>query len=228
MDQKILDKIKKCLALSTSPEPGEAANALRQAQKLMEMHGVSELHLKLADVGEVHVKSTASVSKPKPYEVILVNTVAKAFGCVAMVAASNSYATDVFATFTLIGLKSQVQIAEYTLTVVLRKHMKAQAEFVRSLPDIGRAAKIREADGFSRGWADTISKTVQAFAQPEETKDLINQFKDHKYGVTKHAAVQARKIGNFGWAAGRDAASNESITRPVNGTSNEMKRLHHG
>lgn len=29
--EKILDKIKKCLALSASPEPAEAAAAMRQA-----------------------------------------------------------------------------------------------------------------------------------------------------------------------------------------------------
>jgi hypothetical protein len=33
VDDKILNKIKKCLALSTSSEPHEAASALRQAQK---------------------------------------------------------------------------------------------------------------------------------------------------------------------------------------------------
>lgn len=38
-DQRILERIKKCLALSQSSEPHEAAAALRQAQKLMEMHG---------------------------------------------------------------------------------------------------------------------------------------------------------------------------------------------
>ena len=33
--EKLISRLKKCLALSASPEPHEAAAALRQAQKLM-------------------------------------------------------------------------------------------------------------------------------------------------------------------------------------------------
>ena len=40
-DDKILDKIKKCLVLASSANEHEAAAALRQAQKLMEAHGIS-------------------------------------------------------------------------------------------------------------------------------------------------------------------------------------------
>lgn len=42
---KALDKIKKCLALSKSSNPHEAAAALRQAQKLMHAHDITEREL---------------------------------------------------------------------------------------------------------------------------------------------------------------------------------------
>ncbi len=41
VDPKILGKIKKCLALSSSDNPHEAAAAMRQAHALMAAHGVS-------------------------------------------------------------------------------------------------------------------------------------------------------------------------------------------
>ena len=48
MDQeKIIDKIKKCLALAKSDNPHEAATALRQAQKLMEQHNLTEQDISL-------------------------------------------------------------------------------------------------------------------------------------------------------------------------------------
>lgn len=40
---KVLDKIRKCLALSTSSNEHEAAAALRQARKLMDAHGITDL-----------------------------------------------------------------------------------------------------------------------------------------------------------------------------------------
>ena len=53
MSEKILDKIKKCLALASSANEHEAAAALRQAQKLMAQFGLTETDVTLADVGEV-------------------------------------------------------------------------------------------------------------------------------------------------------------------------------
>lgn len=47
-----IDKIKKCLALSKSDNPHEAAAALRQAQKLMALYKVDALDVSLADVTE--------------------------------------------------------------------------------------------------------------------------------------------------------------------------------
>jgi hypothetical protein len=50
-DEALL-KIKKCMALSKSAEPHEAAVALRQAQKLMEQFSVNEQDMSLLDVHE--------------------------------------------------------------------------------------------------------------------------------------------------------------------------------
>ena len=50
--EKLISRLKKCLALSASPEPHEAAAALRQAQKLMRELDLTEadlLGLELAD-----------------------------------------------------------------------------------------------------------------------------------------------------------------------------------
>ena len=58
---KILDKIKKCLALSSSSNEHEAAIALRQAQKLMELHGISDIDVKAAQAQEK--LSTEEISK---------------------------------------------------------------------------------------------------------------------------------------------------------------------
>ena len=69
IDPKILSKIKKCLALSTSDNPNEAATALRQAHALMAAHGVSTEQITMADIGEASAKSrTMARSKPAHWE----------------------------------------------------------------------------------------------------------------------------------------------------------------
>jgi hypothetical protein len=50
LDDRVLGKIKKCLALSASSNPHEAEVALRQAHALMAKHGVSSHEITMSDV----------------------------------------------------------------------------------------------------------------------------------------------------------------------------------
>lgn len=59
MNNRVLEKIKKCLRLATSDNPAEAAAGLRQAQKLMAMHGLTQSDLELSEVSSHRVKSVA-------------------------------------------------------------------------------------------------------------------------------------------------------------------------
>lgn len=226
-DEKILSKIKKCLALSQSSEPHEAAAALRQAQKLMEAHGVSQADLQLADIGEVKVRSTASVSKIKNWELNLLSLVTKAFGCSLIWTHGNSWsrsAEHAYGHYTIIGLKAQVPIAEYTAQVLLRKLRKSRGEFTSALPGyLTRQEKTREADGFCLGWVAAISRTVHEFAKTPELESAIRKYKEVKWGELKDADVQSRRAGQYGYAAGHEAAAGESLNRPMNDKSPTLR-----
>lgn len=214
VDDRILNKIKKCLALSQSSEPAEAAAAMRQAQKMMEMYGVSQVDLGRADLGEAVVKSKVSVSRIKDWELALLNLIAKSFGCKMLWTRSSSYSEDVFGHYLLIGIKAQVQLAQYTADVLQRKLIKARNEFVRQLPDgYNRQYKTKEADGFCHGWVRAIGKTVHEFALNDATRTLIeDEVKSRSTGAAK---VQRRDIGRAGLNAGFEAGSSESINRPM-------------
>lgn len=213
MEDKILGKIKKCLALSKSDNPHEAASALRQAQKLMEKHGVSNLDLKKSDIGEAQVKSKVSVSKMKDWELKLLALVGKAFGCKLLWYSSSSYSYDVFGHYTLIGLKDRVELAHYTCEVLQRKIVSARSNFVRELPNIGRRAKTLEADGFCHGWVQAIGKTVYEFAMDDETRQLIESVVEDK--SSGKASPQRRQRGRLGESIGYEAGSQESIHKPM-------------
>ena len=213
-DEKILNKIKKCLALSASSEPHEAAAAMRQAQKLMEIHGISQIDVQRSDIGELNVSSKVSVSKVNPWELKLMATVADAFGCKLMWIPSYSWSRDVYGRFTFIGLKSQIELAQYTAEVMQRKLMKARAAFAKTInPAASRAFKSSQLDGFCLGWTIEVKKTVHAFALAEETKQMIAEYVEEK--STGEAKTKAKTYGAAGYDAGREAGAGESIHRPM-------------
>jgi len=219
MDDKILSKIKKCLALSESPEPAEAAAALRQAQKLMEIHGVSVTDLAMSEIGKAEVRSKVSVSRVKDWELALINLVAKSFGCQLMWTKGNSNGQGggVFGRYILVGLKHQTELASYTCEVLQRKLIKSRAKFV-SGPDLeycNRSIKTKEADGFCHGWVRAIARTVHEFSLTTQQKEMIANYVEQSTNRT--AKVQQRKIGAFGYQAGSKAAAGESLQTPVAG-----------
>ena len=59
--EKVLDKIKKCLALGESANEHEAAQAIRQAQMLMKKYGISEIDIELSAVNEKGVACASSL-----------------------------------------------------------------------------------------------------------------------------------------------------------------------
>jgi hypothetical protein len=113
-----------------------------------------------------------------------------------------------------VGVKAQVQLAQYTADVMTRKLIKARGEFVKTLTGF-RQAKIVEADGFCHGWVQAVRRTVQEFAVPDETRRLIREKIETQTGG-KQADSQRRHVGGLGLAAGHRAGAEESIHRPVN------------
>lgn len=76
----ILDKIKKLLALSSSPNANEAASALRRAQELMEAYGIDRESVVAAEIVEEEIERRGG-AKPSAFEAYLFATLARAFGC---------------------------------------------------------------------------------------------------------------------------------------------------
>lgn len=48
--QSVFEKIRKCLALAASPNPGEAETAMRHAKKLMAKYGLDSVDIAIAEV----------------------------------------------------------------------------------------------------------------------------------------------------------------------------------
>ena len=78
--EKALDKIKKCLALSKSANEHEAAQALRQAQALMEKYEVNAVDIALSRVSEQKADRKMAF-KLADWQWGIANMISDIFGC---------------------------------------------------------------------------------------------------------------------------------------------------
>ena len=81
---KVLDRLKKILALSTSSNVNEAANAAAAAQKLMLEHKLSESDVSDTQEGQMFELSMGAAGFSARWKFILVTAVARSFSCEAV------------------------------------------------------------------------------------------------------------------------------------------------
>ena len=81
---KILDRVKKLLALSTSSNVNEAANAAAAAQKLMLEHRLTEADVSDIQEGQMFELSMGAAGFDSRWKFVLVTSVARSFFCEAV------------------------------------------------------------------------------------------------------------------------------------------------
>lgn len=162
MDDKILRKIKRCLALARSSNANEAATALRQAQALMEKHGVTREDVAASDV-DSYVAGAASAGKmPPAHTAMLANMVAIAFG-VELIYQRRYSGEKLEGVFEFYGIDSTPEIAGYAFEVLARQLKKDRNAYVTSLNKrLKRATKIRRGDLYAQGWVQAVRHKVVA------------------------------------------------------------------
>lgn len=210
-----LEKIKKCLNLARSGNEHEAAAALRQAQKLMEAHRVSETEVSAMGVSESLAEAGAT-RNPTAWETGLASTVAAAFGCSLIFLGG-------IGRWSFIGVGPAAEIAQYAFTV-LRKQLRRQralfitAQCKRLVP----ASKTRRADLFCDAWVRAVATKAAALAGVEADQEAIVAYKALHYAQTTTTNAtnrnEDRKLRDKDWdavAAGRKAGQNARLNHAV-------------
>ena len=175
IDQKILDKIKKCLELSKSSNENEAAVALAQARKLMDLHHVSMDDINLAAIKTERQSSTAK-KRPPVWETTLALDIAAIFGCRCLFGDGK---------YIFVGLHGAPSIATYALSVLLRQVIKKRREYIRTLNKrLKQTTKTRKADAYCFGWICKATEKVKEKELTPEEKTLIDKYVDTHLHVT--------------------------------------------
>jgi hypothetical protein len=187
---KLLDKIRKCLALSKSSNEHEAAAALRQAQKLMAAYNVTEHDVLASEASESGAKASAG-SRPSDWETTLVHKIATAFGCDIIF---SSYGGK--GEWRFVGVGSSPEIASYAFSVLLRQIKEARASHIKKqLRRCKTGTKTRRADLFCAGWVQSVTSTIKDFAGAEEQETAIKAYLSFKYPALNELKETSRNTG---------------------------------
>lgn len=191
--QKVLEKIKKCLALGESANEHEAAQAIRQAQILMKKYGISEMDVELSAVTEKGVPVAATLPT---WHQVLISQCAKAFGV-----KSYQYTQWGLAEARFFGIGIKPELAAYAYEVLLRQLKKERREYIKTELKAVRLPrnKTARADQFCTGWVYAISRKVQEFAAEPAEEEVLARYK--------------QQLGEMGKAPKRDVRGGSKATR---------------
>ncbi|MGX1127357.1 DUF2786 domain-containing protein [Pseudomonas sp. HLS-6 TE3448] len=174
--ERVIRKIKRCLALSKSSNENEAATAMRQAQSLMREYRLSEMDVRLSDVGEVESGMARATRRPT-WDRHLSAIVARAFGVRPLSYRHWCESTHRRVDRALfVGVTPAPQIAMYAYEALLTKLTLARREYVSQV----RAGKRRSSyspetagDHFALAWVSAVyGKIHELVPRGEEDRAL--------------------------------------------------------
>jgi hypothetical protein len=220
--KKLLAKLRKCLALSKSAEPHEAAAALRQAQKLAAELNLTEADLEGLDgpeVADTVVKTREGFGKCRVMSV-LSGMLSEVFAVKAVFERNPGSAARLNVRY--IGPPGRVMLAEYAHKVVWRAMQQSWDALLAREPDLKGDAGKRQA--FHLGWLKMVRTKVQAIAPTEAEEQAIERLCKRIYGgglVTQEHKKKNLDVGAY--LAGVAAAADFELHRPMDQQQRELE-----
>lgn len=225
----VIEKIKKCLALSKSANQHEAAAALRQAMAFMDKYKIDADDPELLGIAEASILGSGS-QKPTVFETVLANSIAKMMGCKAIlqsqikVTAQMSFKKE--CAWTFIGFDPAPEIASYAFEVLYRQLKKARSIFIsENLKRVQiKANKVKRADLFCEGWVIEATKLVSDLNPDKEKMEQIQAYVQQKHIVRNSEPTDRNKKTNTNTDraqndlhAGRQAGKTAKLNNAMNG-----------
>ena len=182
---KILRKIKRCLALSKSQNANEAASALRQAHALMAKHSLSASEVAI----DQYRSNTQIAARPPAHIVALANTIAPLFACqITLVWGAKNYV------FQFIGVDHYPQIAGYAFDVLARQLASARKTYMGTeLKRVRiKANKTARADQYCQAWVYAVARNLSDLQPPDIDTTPVDEYMDRISGDPQEARDRTR------------------------------------
>lgn len=194
--QNVLDRIRKCLALAASSNPGEAETAMQHARKLMEKYGLEKTDVELSEIGEVRIAVKTHLSSDWMFK--LYHVVERLLGVMPFTVNYEGSKQNGFICF--IGPKAKLELAQYLLTVLLRQIMRDRRAYLRSLREdrklwrktwfYSRGEKSALADAFCVEWLEAVKGRLKSLFI--ETPAITRTYLEKMYPETRTVIGSSR------------------------------------
>lgn len=221
MNEKILERIKKCLALANSGNEHEAAEALRRAQTLMNQYGINEQEIQFSSLRSEVSKSKVQ-AKPSLHYATLINVIAKAFGVKPVLTYHDKAYRVEFS-----GVDYAVEIATYSFDVCMRELSVARKSYIERLHgNCKKQTKTIKADMYCQGWVKGVKNNVPPLVVDEGHFELIEQYCSYKHGSLVDSNISDRHNDKYmnDYMNGLEDGNNYHVRTPVS-SHNEKKLL---
>lgn len=181
---RMMDRLKKLLALSRSANEHEAAAAMSKAQELMRELAISEDDLELTDYAAI--EADAFLVRPgfkiPVYVSMLRALITKAFGCTGVWDEQR-----IKYKLTWLGQKSKADVSAYSWEVLARllKTKRTQYKFTALLGAHTPGKREALADTYCEGWVAGVSNNIIAEHLSDKEQRLLSLFLKQKFPHTE-------------------------------------------
>ncbi|EBV3452553.1 DUF2786 domain-containing protein [Salmonella enterica subsp. enterica serovar Typhimurium] len=217
--EKVLEKLKKLLALSKSDNPHEASLALQRVQKLMQAYDITRDDIALIDIDESisNYWAAGSVNPPR----YMLGIIQAAFGVESIIHSGHKPSVGFY------GNKDRVELASYTWDVLARQLIAARKSYIgQQNKRIKSTTKTSRGDKFAEGWVLAVRSEVQLFAMTREERELASLWLEQKYpdsGKTSGRGAGKSRDADMSRHRGYREGENVRLHQPVSGQ--EQRKL---
>lgn len=227
--QRIIAKIKKCLALGKSCEPHEATLAMKRARELMEKHGVRADDVSLAGISCKDAFMSGARNPPR-FLHYLTGMVSDVFGCDAVLTGGYDHRKGGFTNASFIGFGPVPEIAAYTFSVLNKQLVRGRKAYLATLGKrLKRSTKTRRGNLWAEAWVRAASKKAVRLSLGRDEAELIRKWKAREYGELEDAKPRDTKfMGRGDYDAvrrGIEAGLEASLNHGVDGSAAAPGRL---
>lgn len=226
--ERIIERVRKLLALSNSSNEHEAALAAAHAQRLLAEHNLAMSELEVQDEGAGEVELEVAKTVPK-WLSSLFATVANTFDCFPVVTT-----THFCSRLRFIGVGEDPGVAACTLQYLMKELRRLASAYLHNLPTCGRKLPSGERErvrtSYLLGGVHGVRQAMNAQkAQTPTTsralvpvKDaLIRQYKEEHLGQLRNRRSRSSTVVSAAFHQGRQDGASLQIKPALENNSKE-------
>lgn len=197
-------KVLRCLRLSQSSNPHEAATALRHARKLMDEYGVTATDAQAAEYSE-QLSKVCGRGKTLPTSImVLLNLIARGFRCEPVLIGTQRFLDSPMTNrVAFIGRGSDPAVAAYAFDVMRRQLDRDRLQHIARTRK--RAHREARGEAFARGWVAAVQSLFPAAELDDDHRQALAVAKRHHYPDT--VVGRPREVSKGGRANEGDLAA---------------------